>query len=70
MIAAPAAEKPAAEPAPNRHAGAAAASSPPPAPAPILAPKGITVERPGATRDALDEAAELFKTIFKGEIVP
>jgi hypothetical protein len=64
MIAAPAA-KAAPEPAPNRHAGAAAT-----VPAPLLAPKGITVERSGATKDALDEAAELFQSIFKGEIVP
>lgn len=71
MIAAPALEKPVTEPAPNRHAGAAAASAPPvPPPAPLLAPKGITVERTGGAKDALDEAAELFKVIFKGEIVP
>lgn len=66
MMAAPAVEKPI-EPPKNLHAGAAAAV--PPAPPP-LAPKAIHVERPAAARDTLDEAAQLFKTIFKGEIVP
>lgn len=69
MIAAPAAEKPVPEPAVNRHAGAASAVPAPP-PVPILAPKGITVERAAAAKDPLDEAAELFRVIFKGEIVP
>lgn len=71
MMAAPAA-KPAAEPPRNPHAGAAAASPSVPsvAAAPILAPKGITVEKTGAAKEALDEAAELFRVIFKGDIVP
>lgn len=71
MIAQPAAPRPAPEPSSARHAGAAAASTPAPPPvSPILAPKGISVERASGPKDALDEAAELFKTIFKGDIVP
>ena len=65
MMAAPAAER-APEPARNPHAGAAAAS----APVAVLGPKELSVERPAAAKDALDEAAELFKTVFKGDIVP
>jgi len=47
----------------NPHAGAAAAS-------PVLGPKALTVERPSVLRDELDEAAELFRVVFKGEILP
>lgn len=65
MMAAPAPEK-TPEAAPNLHAGAAAAAPPPP----VLGHKELNVERPTAVKDALDEAAELFKTIFKGDIVP
>lgn len=65
-MAAPAAEKPAAEPARNPHAGAAAAGAPPP----VLGPKALNVEKSSGPKDALDEAAELFKVVFKGEIIP
>jgi len=27
-------------------------------------------QKPDPDRDALDESAELFKTVFKGEIIP
>jgi hypothetical protein len=66
MMAAPAVENVATSGSPgpkrNVHAGAAAAERP-----------GV-VEKPSAReslpKDSLDEAAELFKSIFKGDIVP
>lgn len=63
MMAAPAPEKSAPVEVRNPHAGAAAAS-------PVLGPKALHVERPSATKDELDEAAELFRVVFKGEILP
>jgi hypothetical protein len=64
MMAAPAPERSApAAVVRNPHAGAAAAT-------PVLGHKALTVERPGAPRDELDEAAELFRVVFKGEILP
>jgi len=64
MMAAPAPERPAPVEVRNPHAGAAAAASP------VLGPKALNVERPSATKDELDEAAELFRVVFKGEILP
>jgi hypothetical protein len=69
MMAAPAPQK--AEPLRNLHAGAASVAGPPAAdPSPVLGPKGLSVERPTATKDALDAAADLFRVIFKGDIIP
>jgi len=68
MIAEPAKAKPAAESDRNPHAGAASATPPPPST--LYGPKAVTVERTAAPKDALDEAAELFRVIFKGDIVP
>jgi hypothetical protein len=59
MMAAPAGEKSVpGEPVRNPHAGAAAGRDEQPA-----------AERPG-TKDALDETAELFRSVFKGELLP
>jgi hypothetical protein len=69
MMAAPAPEKAVPEPARNVHAGAAAAGGAM-VPPPVLGPKAVTVDRSSGPKDALDEAAELFKVVFKGEIVP
>jgi hypothetical protein len=69
MMAAPVPEKPVSEAARNPHAGAAAAGTSP-APPPVLGPKAVVVDRSSAPLDALDQAAELFKVVFKGEIVP
>ena len=54
----------------NPHTGAVAASPSSPAGGPVLGPKGIPVVMPGVVKDGLDEAAELFRAIFKGELVP
>ena len=69
MMAAPAPEKLVSEPTRNPHAGAAAAGTPP-APPPVLGPKAVVVDRSSGPQDALDQAAELFKVVFKGEIIP
>ena len=64
MMAAPAAEKTTSAVATvNKHAGAASVGVPQPT-SPVAEPRA---ELP---KDGLDEAAELFKVIFKGEIIP
>lgn len=67
MMAAPAVAKTispeAGAPTKNPHAGAASTV----APSPVAT---ATLPQKGATKDPLDATAELFKTIFKGDIVP
>jgi len=61
MMAAPGADQTTeAAPVRNPHAGAAAAG---------IAEKPPVAEKP-VSKDSLDETAELFRSIFKGEIVP
>ena len=69
MMAAPVEDKKVPEVVRNVHQGAATAATPQIS-EPVLGPKALNVDRSTSPKEALDECAELFRIVFKGDIVP